>query len=171
MSKIPFLSDDEVIIWQGRPRRAMFKLRDILNYELPGVILLCLWGGWLNNELVQKISGFINSSWEPQAICLVMAMGLLAAPILFWFFYYKRIAYVFTEKRAVCYDENSGKISHQVEAADIPKMKRTELRDGFVSLHLLVPDSDSSHEGAHFIRVEFEGIPAHVPASYEEHRV
>ena len=91
-------------------------------------------------------------------------------PFIRWFLYYKRIAYIFTDKRAIAYYKDSNEIDFQIAASGILNMQRSYRGGDLVSLHTYTTE-EGTEEGrgvTRVVRTGFEGIPARILDFYHD---
>lgn len=162
-----FLGKDEKIYWQGEPVVPILSAKSIVFCLLPGVVFLLFWSGWIefdkNNVFLQKANDVIQQNMMVRGLSLLLIIGLMISPIVRWFLYYKRIAYVFTERRAIAYYKRSNEIVFQIKASDVLKMKRFYRGSEQVSLYQYIQEEDLEDLGiTRVVRVGFEGVPAHI---------
>lgn len=102
-------------------------------------------------------------------LVLVLILGLMLQPVLRWFLYYKRIEYVFTNRRALAYYRDSQEIEFEIEASAIPDMKKTPARAGLINLHAVIEEQGELQEArgeTQYVKVGFEGVPANILERY-----
>lgn len=165
--------DDETIHWQGEPEAPVLSVKSVLFCLLPGLLLLLLWSGCIeyggDHPILKKACDFfLQDDVFIRSASLVLIIGLIASPFVRWFLYYKRIAYVFTESRAIAYYKDTHEVAFQVEASDILQMQRSYRGENRVSLYTYIREDTPEDQGvARLVRVGFEGIPAHVLDFYK----
>lgn len=164
------IDNNEEIYWQGEPVVSLFNVKYIIFYILPGVILLLFWSGKieLDNDFFQNTYALINDGTMVRWGVFLLIISMMLSPVIQWFFYYKRMAYVFTEKRAIAYYKESKEIAFQIEASDIPNMRRSYRRDGLISLYKYIQEETAEPGATRIVRVGFEGIPAYIPDFYQD---
>ncbi len=169
-----FLDRDEKIYWQGEPVVPILNVNSIVFYILPSVILLIFWSGCIeygeNYAFLQKAYDFIHQGAMTRWGFLLLCIGLMVYPFVRWFLYYKRIAYVFTDKRAIAYYKDSNEIDFQIEASGILNMQRSYRGGELVSLRTYTTE-EGTEEGrgvTRVVRTGFEGIPVRVLDFYHE---
>ena len=170
-----FLNNDEKIYWQGEPVVPVLNVNSIVFYILPSVILLIFWSGCIeygeNYAFLQKAYDFIHQGAMTQWGALLLIIGLMVYPVVRWFLYYKRIAYVFTDKRAVAYYKDSNEIDFQIEASGILNMQLSYRGGELVSLNTYTTEEGQDVEGrgvTRVVRTGFEGIPARILDFYRD---
>ena len=165
-----FLNNDEKIYWQGEPVVSVLNVKFIVSYILPSVILLIFWSGCIeygeNNAFLQKAYDFIHQGAMTRWGALLLIIGLMVYPFVRWFLYYKRIAYVFTDKRAIAYYKDSNEIDFQIAASDILNMQRSYCGRDLVSLHTYT--TEEGRGVTRVVRTGFEGIPARILDFYHD---
>ena len=161
------LAEDEKIYWQGSPEVSWLTWQAIICYIIPGVILLLFWGGWIEYGKDSVLSSFLHQNTMVHGVSLLLIIGVIVSPVIRWYFYTKRLAYIFTDKRAIAYYKGTGEIAFQIEAGEIPAMQRTNRGGELVSLHKYIEEEDAEAQGikgvmnvSRAVRVGFEGIPA-----------
>ena len=169
-----FLDNDEKIYWQGEPVVSVLNVKSIVFYVLPSVILLIFWSGCIeygeNYAFLQTAYDFIHQGAMTQWGALLLIIGLMVYPFIRWFLYYKRIAYIFTDKRAIAYYKDSNEIDFQIAASDILNMQRSYRGGDLVSLHTYTTE-EGTEEGrgvTRVVRTGFEGIPARILDFYHD---
>ena len=169
-----FLDRDEKIYWQGEPVVPILNVNSIVFYILPSVILLIFWSGCIeygeNYAFLQKVYDFIHQGAMTRWGFLLLCIGLMVYPFVRWFLYYKRIAYVFTDKRAIAYYKDSNEIDFQIEASGILNMQRSYRGGELVSLRTYTTEegTEEGREVTRVVRTGFEGIPVRVLDFYHE---
>ena len=114
---------------------------------------------------------FHPSRRDDSVRALLLIIGLMVYPVVRWFLYYKRIAYVFTDKRAVAYYKDSNEIDFQIEASGILNMQRSYRGGELVSLNTYTTEEGQDVEGrgvTRVVRTGFEGIPARILDFYRD---
>ena len=170
-----FLNDDEKIYWQGEPVVSILNVNSIVFYVLPSVALLIFWSGCIeygeDYAFLQKAYDFIHQGAMTRWVSLLLIIGLMVYPFVRWFLYYKRIAYVFTDKRAIAYYKDSNEIDFQITASGLLNMQRSYRGGSLVSLHTFTTEEGRDGEGrsvTRVVRTGFEGIPARVLDFYRD---
>ena len=170
-----FLDHDEKIYWQGEPVASILNANSIVFYILPSVILLIFWSGCIEYgekyAFLQKAYDFIHQSAITRWGILLLCIGLMVYPFIRWFLYYKRIAYVFTDKRGIAYYKDSNEIDFQIAASGILSMQRSYRGGDLVSLHTYTTEEGQGVEGrsvTRVVRMGFEGIPARILDFYHD---
>lgn len=163
-----FLKDDENIYWQGEPVVSILNVQSIIFYILPGIFLLLFWSGMIeyggDHAILKKAYSFIHQeNMLVRFAFFALIICLIIFPVVRWFLYYKRVAYIFTDKRAFAYYKGSNEIDFQIDASDILKMQRSYHGKARVSLYKYIQEETAEGRGiTRVVRVGFEGIPVHV---------
>ncbi len=165
-----FLNDDEKIYWQGEPVVSLLNVNSIVFYILPSVILLIFWSGCIeygvNYAFLRTAYDFIHQGAMTQSVSLLLIIGFMFYPFIRWFLYYKRIAYIFTDRRAIAYYKDSNEMDFQIAASGILNMQRSHRGGGLVSLHACT--TEEGRGVTRVVRMGFEGIPARILDFYHD---
>lgn len=168
-----FPEGDEKIYWTGEPVVSILNVKAIIFYILPGIFLLLLWCGCIeyggDHTILKTAYSFIHQEDVlVRILFLLLIISLIIFPVVRWFLYYKRVVYIFTDKRAFACYKGSNEIDYQIEASDIPHMHRSYHGKERVSLYKYIQEEADEDRGiTRIVRVGFEGIPVHVLDFYE----
>ena len=167
------MKDGEEVYWQGKPSVPACNVRTVMLYLIPSAILLCIWSGISGiEEYIPQIKDalvFLQENIFVKYLVLLLILGLMLQPVLRWFLYYKRIEYVFTNRRALAYYRDSQEIEFEIEASAIPDMKKTPARAGLINLHAVIEEQGELQEArgeTQYVKVGFEGVPANILERY-----